>query len=88
MIKLGIALFWSLTKNKKTAQMENILYYFDKIQDNRQKQGKRYKLKSILALVLIGYMQGYTSLARIYRFGKTLTKTQKKTTRFYLWKHS
>jgi hypothetical protein len=23
-------------------------------------------------------MHGYTSLARIYRFGKTLTKTQKK----------
>jgi len=58
--------------------MENILHYFDKIQDNRQKQGQRYKLQSILALVLIGYMHGYTSLARIYRFGKTLTKAQRK----------
>ena len=58
--------------------MRNILYYLGKIEDNRQKQGKRYALKSILALVLIGYMQGYTSLARIYRFGKTLTNTQKK----------
>jgi len=58
--------------------MENILHYFSKIQDTRQKQGKRYELKSILALVLIGYMQGYTSLARVYRFGKTLSKTQKK----------
>lgn len=57
--------------------MKNILYYFEKIQDNRQNQGKRYQLKSILALVLIGYMHGYTSLARIYRFGKHLTNTQK-----------
>ncbi len=57
--------------------MQNILSFFDKIQDNRQNQGKRYQLKSILALVLIGYMHGYTSLARIYRFGKHLTNTQK-----------
>lgn len=57
--------------------MKNILHYFEKIQDNRQNQGKRYQLKSILALVLIGYMHGYTSLARIYRFGKILTNTQK-----------
>lgn len=57
--------------------MKNILSFFDKIQDNRQNQGKRYELKSILALVLIGYMHGYTSLARIYRFGQTLTNTQK-----------
>jgi predicted transposase YbfD/YdcC len=58
--------------------MKNILHYLGKIQDNRQKQGKRYELKSILALVLIGYMHGYTSLARIYRFGKALKKTEKK----------
>lgn len=58
--------------------MKNILYHFSKIQDKRQKQGRRYELKSILALVLVGYMLGYTSLARIYRFGKTLNKTQKK----------
>jgi predicted transposase YbfD/YdcC len=57
--------------------MKNILSFFDKIQDNRQNQGKRYQLKSILALVLIGYMHGYTSLARIYRFSKHLTNTQK-----------
>jgi len=57
--------------------MKNILHYFSEIQDNRQNQGKRYELKSILALVLIGYMHGYTSLARIYRFGKHLTNTQK-----------
>jgi hypothetical protein len=58
--------------------MKNMLHYFGKIQDNRQNQGKRYELKSILALVLIGYILGYTSLTRIYCFGKTLTKTQKK----------
>lgn len=57
--------------------MKNILHYFGKIQDNRKKQGQRYELKSILALVLIGYMHGYTSLARVYRFGQTFTKTQK-----------
>ena len=58
--------------------MKNILHHFSKIQDNRQKQGRRYELKSILALVLLGYMHGYTSLARIYRFGQILTKIQKR----------
>lgn len=50
--------------------MRNILYYFDKIQDNRQKQGKRYKLKSILALVLAIYkdtqvLQGFIALVKL-----------------------
>lgn len=58
--------------------MQNILQYFNKIQDKRHSKGKRYKLCSILALIFIGYMRGYTSLARIYRFGKTLLKTQAK----------
>ena len=58
--------------------MKNIPHYFSKIQDNRKNKGKRYKLESILSLVLLGYMHGYTSLARIYRFGKTLKKSQKK----------
>ena len=58
--------------------MRNILYFFDKIQDKRQKKGRRYKLKSILSLILLGYMRGYTSLAAIYRFGKRLNKTQRK----------
>jgi predicted transposase YbfD/YdcC len=64
--------------------MRNVLHYFDKIQDNRSKQGRRYKLKSILALVLLGYMHGHKSLARIYRFGKSLTKMQKKKLGFNL----
>lgn len=55
--------------------MRNILHYFNKIQDNRKNQGKRYQLKSILGLVVLGYMHGCTSLAKVHRFGKNLNKT-------------
>lgn len=47
--------------------MDNIQQLFSKIQDKRKKKGKRYKLESILALIIIGYMQGFNSLAKIHR---------------------
>jgi hypothetical protein len=55
--------------------MKNILYYLNQVQDTRNARGKRYQLKSILALVLMGYMCGNNSLAKIYLFGKRLNKT-------------
>ena len=56
--------------------MKNILHYLGKIHDSRKNQGKRYKLKSILSLVLLGYTSGFTSLAGVYRFGKQLKKRE------------
>lgn len=56
--------------------MKNILHYLGKIHDSRNKQGRRYKLKSILSLVLLGYTSGCTSLAAVYRFGKQLKKRE------------
>lgn len=58
--------------------MRTILHLLGEIHDKRSNRGKRYELKSILALTLLGYTLGHTSLARIYRFGKSLNKTQKK----------
>lgn len=52
--------------------MRNILYYLGKIQDPSKNSGKRYQLKSILSLVILGYGAGCTSLAEVYRFGKKL----------------
>ena len=57
--------------------MKNILYYLKKIHDPRQDSGKRYKLKSILSLIILGYGAGCTSLADIYRFGKSLRYREK-----------
>jgi|GEM_PF-2439474 len=57
--------------------MRNILSFLGKIYDKRRDQGKRYKLKSILALVIIGYMSGCNSLARICLLGKRLKKTDR-----------
>ena len=54
--------------------MKTIQKYLEKIQDKRRKQGKRYKLSSIILLVLLGYMSGCTSLAKIYRLGQSLNK--------------
>lgn len=54
--------------------MKSIKKYFEKIQDKRRKQGKRYKLNSIILLVLLGYMSGCTSLAKVYRLGQSLNK--------------
>lgn len=56
--------------------MKNILHYLGKIHDSRNKQGRRYKLKSILSLVLLAYTSGCTSLAAVYRFGKQLKKRE------------
>lgn len=56
--------------------MKNILHYLGKVHDSRKKQGRRYKLKSILSLVLLGYTSGCTSLAGVYRFGKQLKKRE------------
>ena len=58
--------------------MKSILYYFENIQDHRKNQGKRYQLKSILGLIVLGYMSGCTSLAKVHRFGKDLNKTSLK----------
>ena len=58
--------------------MRNILHYFKNIQDDRKNQGKRYQLTSILGLVVLGYMNGCTSLAKVHRFGKSLNKTSLK----------
>lgn len=52
--------------------MSNILYYLEKTHDPRRNAGKRYKLKSILSLVILGYGAGCTSLRDVYRFGKNL----------------
>ena len=57
--------------------MKNILYHLNKIHYIRKAQGKRYKLKSILALVLIGYMSGCDSLAKIHLLGKRLKKANR-----------
>lgn len=56
--------------------MRNILHYLGKIHDSRKKQGQRYKLKSILSLILLGYTSGCTNLAAVYRFGKQLKKRE------------
>lgn len=58
--------------------MRNILSFLGKIQDIRSNQGKRYKLKSILALVLIGYMSGCSSLSKVCALGKRLKKSERK----------
>jgi hypothetical protein len=52
--------------------MASIINQFKKNQDKRRKQGKRYELNSIICLVLLGYMSGCSSLAKMYRFGKSL----------------
>ncbi len=54
--------------------MMSISNYFKKIQDKRRKQGRRYELNSIISLVLLGYMAGCASLAKVYRFSKDLNK--------------
>ena len=54
--------------------MRNILYYLGKIQDTRKNTGKRYKLTSILPLVILLYGAGPTSIADVYRFGKEVMK--------------
>src|SRR5689334_251713 len=54
--------------------MKSIGNYFKKIEDKRRKQGRRYELRSIICLVLLGYMAGCTSLAKIYKLGKGLNK--------------
>jgi DDE_Tnp_1-associated len=58
--------------------LDSIYERLSKIQDKRDARGKRYKLSSILSLILLGYMQGCRSLAGVYRFGKTLNKSEKK----------
>ena len=58
--------------------LDSIYERLSKIQDKRDARGKRYKLCSILSLILLGYMQGCKSLAGVYRFGKTLNKSEKK----------
>lgn len=52
--------------------MVSILSFLGKIQDIRKNQGKRYKLKSILGLVILGYICGCKSLFQIYLFGQRL----------------
>jgi len=61
-------------KTDKIAQMMSISNYFKKIEDKRRKQGRRYELRSIICLVLLGYMAGCSSLARVYKLGKSLNK--------------
>jgi len=58
--------------------MKNILHSLSKIQDNRNNQDKRYQLKSILGLVLVGYMAGCTSLSKVHIFGKHLNKVNRR----------
>jgi predicted transposase YbfD/YdcC len=58
--------------------MKNILDFFGKVQDKGKKRGKRYKLKSILGLILLGYMRGCKSLAQIHRFTKSLRAREKR----------
>lgn len=57
--------------------MRNILHYLGKIQDPRKNSGKRYQLKSILSLVILGYGAGCISLADVYRFGKKLKSRER-----------
>lgn len=53
--------------------MQNLLHSLSKVQDNRRKQGRRYTLESILALIIMGYTFGCKSFAQIYEFGKNLS---------------
>jgi predicted transposase YbfD/YdcC len=46
--------------------------------DHRGGQGKKYRLSSILTLVLLGFLSGKDSLAGVARFAKSLTKPQLK----------
>ncbi len=46
--------------------MRNILHYLGKIHDSRKKEGIRYKIKSILSLILLGYT-GIHQVARALR---------------------
>ena len=67
-----------MQKSNKNSAMRNIISLLNKIHDKRKESGKRYKLSSILGLVLLGYMVGCTSLRAVWYFGRRLNKTQLK----------
>ena len=72
--KAEVCAILKFNQKRKNSTMQSINNYFKKIHDIRRKQGRRYELNSIMSLVLLGYMAGCTSLAKIYRFSKGLNK--------------
>jgi hypothetical protein len=45
------------------------------VKDNRRKQGRRYPLESLLALIIIGQLMGKTAIREIARFGRLNAQT-------------
>ena len=64
--------------------MSNLLEALDKVVDHRKKQGKEYRLSSLLLLVLCGFMCGCNSLLEVHRFAKRLNREQREKLGF-LW---
>lgn len=51
--------------------------HLEKLNDPRGLQGQDYRLWSILALILVGYLCGRRSLMAVFRMGRSLTATQR-----------
>ena len=51
--------------------------HLEKLNDPRGLQGQDYRLWSILALILVGYLCGRRSLMAVFRMGRSLTARQR-----------
>jgi hypothetical protein len=51
--------------------------------DERDKWGRRYSLRSIVSLVLTGFLCGHNSIISISRFGRSLSKAKRRSLGFH-----
>ncbi len=58
--------------------MDSIFSVLSGVFDHRDGQGKEYSIGSLLSLVLLGFLCGCNSLAAVARFGKLLSREQRK----------
>lgn len=63
--------------------MDSIFSALSGVYDHRKGQGKEYSIGSLLSLVLLGFLCGCNDLAAVARFGKRLTREQRKELGFH-----